>query len=192
MKFPVRKGWCILSDKRRQSTIAELLFLYGRGVLTAPNMQTERKYVQHRHVSCFEHSVAVAYMSIWIARRLRLRADLSSLVRGALLHDYFLYDWRCREASPRLHGLRHPRIALDNARRDFSLTPREEDIICKHMFPLTLRPPRYKESVVVTCADKICAVGELLDLCALQRRVDRVNRRLYAGEGASPDKTEPV
>ena len=120
VKFPVRKGWCILSDKRRQSTIAELLFLYGRGVLTAPNMQTERKYVQHRHVSCFEHSVAVAYMSIWIARRLRLRADLSSLVRGALLHDYFLYDWRCREASPRLHGLRHPRIALDNARRDFS------------------------------------------------------------------------
>ena len=155
--------------------IAEQLVLYGRGVLTAPNMQTERRYVQHRHVSCFDHSVAVAYLSLWIARRLRLRADLSSLVRGALLHDYFLYDWRLREESPRLHGFRHPRIALDNARRDFTLTPREEDIIRKHMFPLTPRPPRYKESVVVTCADKICAVGELMNLCSLRRRVEGVN-----------------
>lgn len=177
---------CEVQYRQRRSSggrrnTAELLLQYGRGVLTAPNMQAERRYVQHRHVSCFDHSVAVAYMSLWIARRLRLRADLSSLVRGALLHDYFLYDWRRREEGHRLHGLRHPRIALDNARRDFVLTSREEDIIRKHMFPLTLRPPRYKESVVVTCADKLCAMGELVNLAALRRRVERVHTRLQDG-----------
>ena len=31
----------------------------------------------------------------------------------------------------------------------------------RHMFPLNPTPPKYKESVVVTCADKICATREV-------------------------------
>ena len=31
------------------------------------------------------------------------------------------------------------------------------------MFPLNPTPPKYKESVVVTCADKICATREVWD-----------------------------
>ena len=50
-------------------------------------------YVQHGDISVFEHCIAVAYMSVRIARRLNLKVDKRTLVRGALLHDYFLYDW---------------------------------------------------------------------------------------------------
>ena len=112
-------------------------------------------------------------------RHLRRQSTLVYRAQISTIHSFC--SALLREEGHRLHGLRHPRIALDNARRDFVLTSREEDIIRKHMFPLTLRPPRYKESVVVTCADKLCAMGELVNLAALRRRVERVHTRLQDG-----------
>ena len=43
---------------------------------------------------------------------------------------------------------------------DTSLTPVEQDIILKHMFPLTLQPPRYLESLLVCLVDKGCSLYE--------------------------------
>lgn len=148
----------------------DLLLQYGRDILNAPGMDMERRIMQHGRTSCFTHSVAVAYVSLLLARRLNLRLDERSLVRGALLHDYFLYDWHVPDASHRLHGVRHARRALENARREFSLNPVETDIILRHMFPLNLTPPAYRESAVVCCADKICAMLEVAAaLCPLIR-----------------------
>lgn len=138
-----------------------LLWQYGADILTAPGMDAERRIMQHGQTSCFAHSVAVAYVSLLLARRLHLHLDERSLVRGALLHDYFLYDWHVPDASHRLHGFRHARRALENARQEFDLNPVEMDVILKHMFPLNLTPPAYRESAVVCCADKICAVLEV-------------------------------
>ena len=70
--------------------------------------------------------------------------------------------------------------ALDNAQRDFHLNAVERDVIRKHMFPLNLRPPRYRESVLVSCADKLCALGEMVELSALRRRVRRVEACVHA------------
>lgn len=148
--------------------LTQLLWKYGTDILTAPGMEIERQIPQHGTTSCFLHSVAVAYVSLLLARRLHWKLDERSLVRGALLHDYFLYDWHVPDDSHRLHGFRHARRALDNARREFSLNPVETDIIVKHMFPLNLTPPRCRESAVVCCADKICAVLEVAAaLCPL-------------------------
>lgn len=148
----------------------DLLLQYGRDILNAPGMEAERQIIQHGQTTCFAHSVAVAYVSLLLARRLNLRLDERSLVRGALLHDYFLYDWHVPDASHRLHGFRHARRALENAQREFSLNSVETDIILRHMFPLNLTPPAYGESVVVCCADKICAVLEVAAaVCPLVR-----------------------
>ena len=54
-----------------------------------------------------------------MAQRLRLRVDMESLIRGALLHDYFLYDWHDGEKEHNLHGFRHAERALRNAERIF-------------------------------------------------------------------------
>ena len=137
-----------------------LLWEYGGDILRSPNMAIERRIPQHGAVNCFDHSVAVALLSLWLVRRLHLRLDRRSLVRGALLHDYFLYDWHDREPSHRLHGFCHAQRALENAEREFRLNKVEADIIEKHMFPLNLAPPRFRESAVVCCADKVCAVRE--------------------------------
>ena len=56
---------------------------------------------------------------------------MRSLVRGALLHDYFLYDWHIPDESHKWHGVTHAGDALKNARRDFELNEIEQDMISK-------------------------------------------------------------
>lgn len=51
------------------------------------------RFMQHGSTSVFRHSVAVAYVSFYIAEKYRIRVNCHALIRGALLHDYFLYDW---------------------------------------------------------------------------------------------------
>jgi uncharacterized membrane protein/HD superfamily phosphodiesterase len=120
------------------------------------------KEFYHHNSSIHEHVQSVAYMSYKIAKALKL--DYVSTARGALLHDFFLYDWRNHDypdlAADKYHGFAHPRIALENARKHFAINPIEEDIIVKHMWPITIIPPRYKESFVVTFADKYMSSKE--------------------------------
>lgn len=120
----------------------------------------EKDCLQHGNTTVFSHSVNVAYFSLYLAERLGIRVDKAALVRGALLHDYFLYDWHEKNREHSLHGFFHPRTALNNARADFSLTEIEENIIIRHMFPLTLVPPTCREAWIVCIADKYCAVRE--------------------------------
>lgn len=54
-----------------------------------------RGFIQHGAVSVYEHVRSVARASSAIASALEragVRVDRTSLIRGALLHDYFLYD----------------------------------------------------------------------------------------------------
>lgn len=136
------------------------LLKYGRDILFSAGMQSEKQFLQHGTVSVFAHSVAVACLCLAIAEHLNLSVDTRALVRGALLHDYFLYDWHVPDPGHRLHGFTHARRALRNAERDFSLGDIEKDMIATHMFPLNLRPPRYRESVILCIADKISATQE--------------------------------
>lgn len=143
-------------DSRIESAVRQ----YGGDILRSPRMQLEKQFFQHGQVTVFAHSFAVACLCLYLVRRLHIRADQRALVRGALLHDYFLYDWHCPDPSHRLHGLHHARRALENARADFALGRIERDIILKHMFPLTPALPKYRESVLVCVADKLCAACE--------------------------------
>ena len=119
-------------------------------------------FVQHGNTSVMKHCISVAYVSLMIAKKLHIKVDRKALVRGALLHDYFLYDWHNQLTPHHLHGFFHPGVALRNASMDVELTPIEHDIIKKHMFPLTLVPPKYLESWIVCWIDKKCSTRETL------------------------------
>ena len=123
-------------------------------------MQSEKGFRQHGRMSVYEHSLAVARMCLRIAKHFPGEVDLRSLVRGALLHDYFLYDWHIPDESHKWHGVTHAGDALKNAMRDFELNEIEQDMIRKHMFPLNPVPPKYRESWILCMADKICASKE--------------------------------
>lgn len=124
-----------------------------------------RGFVQHGDVSVYAHVCSVALQSLRMADALGrrgIRVDRASLLRGALLHDYFLYDWHVPDPSHRLHGFRHPFTALRNAEADFRLGARERNIIVRHMFPLVPIPPCCREAWIVCCADKLVALRETL------------------------------
>ena len=117
-------------------------------------------FVQHGDTSCLLHCVAVAFYSALLLDALRIRYDRRSLIRGALLHDLFLCDGHEKGGGHRLHGFTHPGAALRNARRFLALSRVEQEIIRRHMWPLTLVPPRCREAWLVCLADKLCSLRE--------------------------------
>ncbi len=122
-----------------------------------------KQFIQHGQISTYEHCLRVALLSYLINRRLNLGADEASLVRGAFLHDFYLYDWHDPAQHPRLHGFYHPAAALANARKYFSVNKKECNIIESHMWPLTITIlPRCREAFIVCLADKWCSTQETL------------------------------
>ena len=146
----------------RKQQIQRTVLSQGADVLSSQGHKKCEKYIQHGDTSVREHTISVACMCVNLAQKTHLKYDYSSLVRGALLHDYFQYDWHIGhpDLEGKLHGFKHPEIALKNAEKEFQLTEKQRDIISHHMFPLTLRPPKCKEAWVVTMADKYCSLLE--------------------------------
>ena len=73
----------------------------------------------------------------------------------------FLYDWRKREDGRKgHHAFTHSKTAFKNASMVFDLNDKEKDIVLKHMWPVTLRFPKYKESFIITLVDKYFAYVE--------------------------------
>lgn len=173
--------------KIRNKAIEDLVFKsYLEEILTKKKYLKMNRYIQHGNTSCLLHSIAVAYLSYRLVKILHLKVHEKELIRGALLHDYFLYDWHAKYKPTRnigYHGRIHPTIALFNARRDFNVNRLEADIISKHMFPLTFNPPEYKESVIVCLVDKMCSIYEtfskksyigILEKIALSKKEKRI------------------
>lgn len=121
-----------------------------REIITHEVFHQMDMFKHHGVKTCLSHTMDVAQLTFHLARKMDL--DVISATRGALLHDFFLYDWRYQ--GPRLHGFRHPKIALENAGKYFQLNHLEVDSIMRHMWPLTPVPPRYPESILVSYADK--------------------------------------
>jgi len=155
-------GYAQYMDKRRAVSIKQYQTNMKK-IVKNPVVQQMKQFNHHSDTNCFTHCVHVSYMNYLVCNKLRL--DSYAAAKAGLLHDLFLYDWHVYKPkeNERLHGFEHPSKALRNAHHHFQLTKKEGDIIVKHMFPLTLTPPSYKETAVIVVTDKICSVGEVLD-----------------------------
>lgn len=126
-----------------------------KSVVQHPNFQSMLSYVHHGEISTAFHSVLVAYLAYLYVLKHRSKVEIKSLIRGALLHDYYLYDWHQLHEGHHLHGFRHPKFSYQNALKDFpDINSKEKNIIMRHMWPLTVIPPKYKESWIVQYCDK--------------------------------------
>lgn len=143
-------------------------------IVNDSRFKKEKSFIQHGDVTVYEHSLMVTKTCVAIARKLNLNVNYESLVKGALLHDYFLYDWHIKDPSHRLHGFTHPKTAMKNAKRDFGLTKKEENMILSHMFPLVPTLPKTKESIILCLADKYCATKETIFRSKIYRKVQEL------------------
>ena len=94
------------------------------------------------------HVCIIALLLVTILSFIGLHFHVKELVRGIMCHDLGLVG--------RYDGKFHS---------GHDLTPIETDVIVKHMFPLCKTGiPSYRETWIITIADKWCAVTEGLHL----------------------------
>lgn len=116
-------------------------------------------FTQHGDTTTFDHCLMVSFKSFQFCRKFNL--GYRAAARGGLLHDLFLYDWHDKDLEINLHGFYHPGIALRNAEKAFVLDDKEKEIIKKHMWPLTVVPPKCREAYVICYFDKTCTLKEV-------------------------------
>lgn len=127
-------------------------------VIEHPEFQKRKTYHHHENRSVYTHSLMVSIKSYKVAKLLHL--DYKSAAIGGLLHDFYYEDWQLNldKKKPLLksHGFIHPKEALENSKVYFPkmMNKKIENIIVRHMFPLTIVPPFYLESWVITIVDK--------------------------------------
>lgn len=135
-----------------------------------PYFETEEfksleQYIQHGDINRIQHIQSVAYLSYKISKKLKKRHIETTI--GALLHDLFYYDWHEKDISHKWHGYVHPGFALENAKElskkiNRELSDIEKNIIERHMWPLTLVPPKHIESYIVCMVDKYVSIAEII------------------------------
>ena len=152
-------------------------------LLEVDQVQEMMNYIQHGKTSTFTHCLIVAYLSYQYSLRLPVQYNTRSLIRGAMLHDFYLYDWHVPDKSHRLHGYYHAGFALNNARKYFKLDKIEEEIIAKHMWPLNIsKLPLCKEAALVCAVDKYVSLAETFHIPIISMEYERLQRLLFKTE----------
>ena len=156
MKNRNRKG------KRAQQEILSL----GEAVLFSDVFESALHQVHHHALSVADHTLNVALTSMdicYFLDRLHVKADKRDVVIGALAHDLGIlgrYEkYRNNLECCRRHPVDSVRIARDLIP---DLNEKTEQIIRRHMWPLSLRPPCSREGMIVMAADKYSSIREVL------------------------------
>ena len=116
----------------------------------------------HRGSNCYIHSFKVAKLAIKRALRHK-KGNLHVILLGAILHDYYLYDWRTDKEKMKSHLRDHPYIAAENAERDFGIYEPIQRVIRSHMWPINFDEfPKTKEARIISLADKSIYLREII------------------------------
>lgn len=124
---------------------------------THPKVVEMKKY-SHHGINRYDHSYRVAYHTYIITKKVKL--NYKSATKAAMLHDFFYSEVQDKGSVKRLRS--HPNYAVINAKKHFNINEMEEDIISKHMFPITFSPPKYIEGWIVDLVDDYVSIYERL------------------------------
>ena len=172
--------------RKNKKTIDESKEYYEivKEILENEEFQRRKQFPHHGEKTVFDHSLEVSILSYKIAKKLRL--DYKAAAIGGLLHDFYDKPWQDDpEKKPffKRHGFAHAGEARINAKKHFPhlMNDRIENIILRHMFPLNIVPPKYKEGWIITTVDKYVSMEIFKDVKNLPK---------YVGLGGKPKEGE--
>ncbi len=156
-----------IEEQNRLATIYQA-FLNDEKILRMKDIS------MHRGSNCYLHSFKVAKKAIKKSQN-RKDVNLEVVLLGAILHDYYLYDWRKDRSKLKKHAKNHPNIAIENAVKDFNISEEVKKVIKSHMWPLNIKDyPKSKEAKIVSISDKAVTIGESLTSKKYkQKRLDK-------------------
>lgn len=148
-------------------------------VLLHDEFQKRKLFLHHHHLSVWDHSILVSFRAFEVAKYFHADARICAL--AGLLHDFYSQAWistpeleqlengkyttLMKEKKPfyKMHAFTHAEDASENYIRFFPELKNKKitDSIKRHMFPLTLIPPKYKEGFIITIIDKFNSVHEM-------------------------------
>ena len=67
--------------------------LIAKEILQGGRYAEMKNYYSHSDITVYTHCIKVAFAAYRFAVEHKIPCDKRALVRGALLHDYYLYDW---------------------------------------------------------------------------------------------------
>ena len=117
------------------------------------------RYEYHHGISRLDHSLNVARLTFNMCKLFKIE-KIEEVTRAALLHDFY-FDKELTKYDAYEKLSKHPVLALQNALKYYDLTPLEQDIIVKHMYPHTNDKPKYIGSYLVSVCDKVVATYEM-------------------------------
>ena len=131
-------------------------------ILNNKEFLKRKKYEHHGEITVYDHSLHVSKLAYKIAKKLHFKHK-NDVAIGGLLHDFYYKPWQDNKEKKPLfqkHGFVHAKEALENSKKYFPelMNDRISNIILRHMFPLNITPPKYKEAWLVSMADKIVSV----------------------------------
>lgn len=149
-----------------------------------PRIKRLEEIQQHRGSNTYYHVLKVTRKAYQYAKHCKRRINFVDLITGAMLHDYFLYDWRKDRSKLKRHGHRHPKIAKANAIRDFGVNKKVQNIIVSHMWPINCFIFHTSlEGHLVSLADKSVSIREALTSRKYkEKHLDKVKAQLFTLE----------
>lgn len=150
-----------------------------KSILLHDEFQRRKLFLHHHNLSVWEHSILVSYKCFLASKY--YGGDSRVCAIAGLLHDFYPQAWiwndklaeldngkylsefHIKKPLFKMHGFVHGKEAAKNYVKYF---PELEDkritnAIERHMFPLTLKAPRYFEGYILTSIDKLNSVREL-------------------------------
>lgn len=138
----------------------------------------KRKLFKHHEYSVWDHCILVSLTAYSYACKFGANKRVCAI--GGLLHDFYPLAWQYsdalnnydarylerlkrKESLLKKHGFTHAKEAYNNSLLYFEEVNDERiaDCIIKHMFPLNISLPRYKESWLVSLSDKVVSVKDM-------------------------------
>jgi uncharacterized protein len=129
-----------------------------RDIVSLPQYQKLKKFVHHNSTSRYQHCLNTAWCMFVVCKNRGLA--YKSAARGAMLHDFYLYNTRDFRRTGMDHDAVHPRCALRNAEKYFEIDEIMRDCILHHMWPAAAGKPETAEGKLMTLVDKYCASVE--------------------------------
>lgn len=141
-------------------------------IINSKEFQKRKTFRHHGDHTVYDHSIKVSRRAYNIAKS--LNCDYESAAIAGLLHDLYSTPWQDdKEKKPffKMHAFTHAIDALMNARKYYPeyLNEKIENAIVRHMFPLTITPPKYFIGFIITIADKIESLDMLTSSEAMKK-----------------------